>query len=65
LYLLKSKDGILECFKTFHKNVETKFEKKVKVLRLDNGTEYTNREIQDFLLSNDIVYQTTCVNIPE
>jgi hypothetical protein len=43
LYLSKSKDGVLECFKAFHKMVETQFGKKVKVLRLDNGTEYTNK----------------------
>jgi GAG-pre-integrase domain len=39
LYPLKSKDGVLERFKVFHKMVETQFEKKAKVLRLDNGTE--------------------------
>jgi GAG-pre-integrase domain len=38
LYLLKSKDGVLECFKAFHKIVETQFEKKVKVLCSDIGT---------------------------
>jgi hypothetical protein len=33
LYLLRSKDEVLECFKIFHKMVETQFEKKMKVLR--------------------------------
>jgi transposase InsO family protein len=65
LYLLRSKDEVLECFKFFHKIVETQFEKKMKVLRSDNGTEYTNRTMQDFLRDNDIVYQTICVSIPE
>jgi hypothetical protein len=58
LYLLRSKDGVLECFKMFHKMVETQFGKKVKVLRSNNGTEYTNRD-------NDIIHQTTCVSTPE
>jgi hypothetical protein len=40
---LRSKDEVLECFKMFQKMVETQFEKKVKVLRSDNGTKYTNR----------------------
>jgi Integrase core domain/GAG-pre-integrase domain len=65
LYLLKSKDGVLECLKAFHKMVEIQFGKKVNVLRLDNDNEYTNRVMQDFLWSNDIVHQTTCVRIPE
>jgi hypothetical protein len=34
----------------------------VNVLRSDNGNEYTNRTMQDFLRSNDIVHQTTCVS---
>jgi transposase InsO family protein len=37
----------------------------VKVLRSDSGIEYTNMTMQDFLRSNDIVHQTTCVSIPE
>jgi transposase InsO family protein len=65
LYLLKSKDGVLECFKAFHKMVETQFGKNVKVLRSDNETEYTNMAMQDFIRNNDIIHQTTCVSTPE
>jgi hypothetical protein len=39
--------------------------KKVKVLHSDNGTEYTNRAMQNFLRDSDIVHQTTCVSAPE
>jgi transposase InsO family protein len=49
----------------FHKMVEIQFEKKVKVLRSDNGTEYTNKAMQDFLRDNDIVHQTTYMSTPE
>jgi Integrase core domain/GAG-pre-integrase domain len=49
LYLLRSKDEVLECFKGFHKMVETQFEKKIKVLRSDNDTKYTNRAMHCFL----------------
>jgi transposase InsO family protein len=64
LYLLKRKDEVLECFKVFHRMVETQFEKKVKVLRSDNGTEYTNRAMQKILRDSGIVHQTTCVSTP-
>jgi hypothetical protein len=37
----------------------------VKILRSDNGTEYTNKSMQDFLRSEGIIHQTTCVNTPE
>jgi transposase InsO family protein len=55
----------LECLKMFHKMVEIQFEKKVKVLRSDNGTEYTNKAMQDFLRDNGIVHQTTYMSTPE
>jgi transposase InsO family protein len=46
----------------FSQSGGNKFRKKVKVLRSDNGTEYTNSEMQDFLRGNDIVHQTTYVS---
>jgi hypothetical protein len=51
--------------KVFTKMVETQFKKKIKVLRSDNGTEYTNRAMHCFLRDNGIVHQTTCVSTPE
>jgi hypothetical protein len=38
LYLLKRKNEVLECFKDFHKMMETQFEKKTKALCSDNDT---------------------------
>ena len=40
VYLLKSKDEAFETFKTWKQLVENKTEKKIKVLRRDNGLEY-------------------------
>jgi transposase InsO family protein len=65
LYLLRCKDEVLECFKIFYKIVEMLFEKKVKLLRSDNGIEYTNRAMQIFLRDNDIVHQTIYVSTPD
>jgi hypothetical protein len=45
--------------------VETQYEKRVKILRSDNDTKYTNKSMQDFLRSEDIIHQTTCVNTSE
>jgi Integrase core domain len=64
LYLLRSKDEVLRCFKGFHKMVKMQFEKKVKVLRSDNSTKY-NMAMQCFLRDNDIVHQTTCMSTPK
>jgi Integrase core domain/GAG-pre-integrase domain len=65
LFLMHSKSEVPDCFQNFHKMVETQFGKRMKILRSDNGTEYTNESMQDFLRSEDIVHQTTCVNTPE
>jgi hypothetical protein len=40
--------------------VETQFGVKVKILRTDNVTEYTNREFVTFLFDQGIIHQTTC-----
>ncbi|KAG6543704.1 hypothetical protein Mapa_014888 [Marchantia paleacea] len=44
LYLLKSKDNVLEKFKVFVTMVETQTGKKVRRLRSDGGLEYNNKE---------------------
>jgi transposase len=62
---MHSKSEVPDCFQNFHKMVETQYGKTVNILRFDNGTEYTNKSMQDFLRSEGIVYQTTCVNIYE
>ena len=44
--------------------IETQFETRIKALRTDNGTKYTNGAFQEFLRSQGIVHQRTCVNTP-
>lgn len=60
VYLMKSKDEVLEVFKTYHKMRETKFEKKLRTLRFDNGGEYTSKEFLANLLAIGIEVQTSC-----
>jgi transposase InsO family protein len=45
---LKSKDEVLKKFKEFKTLVENLFERKIKILRLDNGGEYTSNEFGIF-----------------
>jgi IS30 family transposase len=65
LYLLKSKKEVCEKFQFFCKMVENQFDRKVKTLRTDNGTEYLNHAFQTFLCSNGIMHQTSCVGTPQ
>ena len=42
IYFLKKKDEVFERFKEFMALVENLSEKRIKILRLDNGGEFTN-----------------------
>ena len=51
LYLMKQKSEVMKYFQNFDSYVRTQFDKRIKVLRSDNRTEYTNRKFSVFLLS--------------
>jgi hypothetical protein len=65
LYLMKNKSDVFACFKDFHKGIQTQYGAVVKVLRSDNGTEYTNKAFGEYLSSQGIQHQTTCPYTPE
>lgn len=65
LYLLKQKSEVFPAFKNFYTLVSNQYNACVKIFRTDNGTEYVNRDFNDFLSSHGIVHQTTCVNTAE
>ena len=43
LYLLRSKDEVLEAFKVFKAEVENQCRKHIKILRSDRGGEYNGK----------------------
>ncbi|XP_019256261.1 PREDICTED: uncharacterized protein LOC109234647 [Nicotiana attenuata] len=45
---------------SFHKMICTQFEVKIKILRTDNGTEYTGKDFGAYLESFGIIHQTSC-----
>ena len=48
VYFLKSKDEVFGKFKKFKALVENLSERKIKILRSDNGEEYTSNEFANF-----------------
>ncbi|KAJ7950679.1 Retrovirus-related Pol polyprotein from transposon TNT 1-94 [Quillaja saponaria] len=62
VYLLRAKNEVFTCFQMFHKLVCTQFDGKVKILRSDNGTEYTEGNFQKYLRDHIIMHQTSCVD---
>lgn len=64
-FLLKHKSDVLSVFKHFKSIVETQHSTKLKVLRTNNGFEYTNSDFQAYCSENGILHQTSCPYIPK
>ena len=47
IYFLKRRDEVFEKFKEFKALVENLSEKKIKILRLENGGEFTSNEFKE------------------
>jgi transposase InsO family protein len=58
---LKTKDGVLARFQEFKAQVETR----IKVLRSDNGEEYTSRDFSDFCIEVGIKREYTVPYNPQ
>ena len=48
MYFLKSKDEAFNKFKEFKALIENIFERDIKILRSDNGGEYTSKEFVNY-----------------
>lgn len=62
---LKEKSQAFFTFQQFKTLVENQFDLKIKILRCDNGGEYTNKLFRQFLAVSGIVQQYTCPYTPE
>ena len=65
VYPLKTKDQVFECFKVWQAEVENFTGKKVKVLRTDNGGEFTSNAFEAHLKACGIRHELTIPKTPE
>lgn len=65
LYFLKEKSEVFYMFKAFKSLVENQTERKIKILRTDNGTEYLSNAFTDFCKMNGIQHQLTTAYTPQ
>ena len=65
VYLISKKSEVEKLFKDFYNMIETQFETKICILRSDNGTEYFNECLGDFLTNKGIIHQSTCRDTPQ
>jgi hypothetical protein len=65
LYLLKTKDEVFNKFQEFKAEIENLTNKKIKILRTDNGGEYTSKEFVAFCKSAGIRRELTVPHNPQ
>jgi transposase InsO family protein len=65
IYFLKNKDGVLAKFQEFKAQVENLTRRKIKVLRSDNGGEYTSKEFISFCIEVGIKRELTVPYNPQ
>jgi transposase InsO family protein len=59
VYLLKIKDGALNCFKTYRAKVENQLKKKIKRFRSNRGGEYFYNKFDLFCMKYGIIHERT------
>ena len=64
VYFLRQKSEVFSKFKEFKALVENQTNKKIKVLRIDNGGEFFSREFEKFYKQCGIVKQKTTLYMP-
>ena len=65
VYFLKHKSEVAEIFIRFKTAVERETECKLKMLRSDNGGEFTSRMLEEFLTKEGIKHQLTVPYTPQ
>jgi transposase InsO family protein len=59
VYLLKTKDDVLNYLKTYKTEVENQLEKKIKYFRSDHSGEYFSNEFDLFCAEHGVIHKRT------
>lgn len=65
VYFIKNKSEVLDKFIEFKNRVENELNRKIKVLRSDNGKEYINKSFDTYLKKHGILHQTSNPYTPQ
>lgn len=65
VYFLKHKSDVFERLRDYERMVANKFGRNIKVLRADNGREYSNNATINYLKSHGIILENTAPYTPE
>jgi len=62
---MKYKSEASQLVRNFCHMVNTQFDAKVKIIKSDNGREFTSRPMKNFYSEQGIIHQIICVNTPQ
>jgi transposase InsO family protein len=65
LFILQDKSETQEVLKKFLRRAQNEFDAKVKKIRSDNGTEFKNTQVEDFLDEEGIKHEFSAPYIPQ
>ncbi|CAH9092634.1 unnamed protein product [Cuscuta europaea] len=65
LYPLKSRSDVFTAFCTFHAEIQTQFNKNIRILRSDNAKDYLSSTFQTYLSRHGILHHTSCPYTPQ
>jgi transposase InsO family protein len=64
VFFLHDKSVVQDTFKKFTKRAQNEFETKIKKVRSDNGTEFKNTNIEEFLEEEGIDHEFSVLYTP-
>lgn len=65
VYLMTHKDQTNEILINFYNMTKVQFDRRIKLMRSDNGTEFTNSSLHKFLHEKGIIHESSCVATPQ
>ncbi|KAJ0800174.1 putative RNA-directed DNA polymerase [Helianthus annuus] len=65
VFLIKHKSDASKCLMFFCKMVEVQFDKTIKRIRCDNGSEFTSNDMIQFYNERGMLLETTCPHTPQ
>ena len=65
IYFLKHKSEVFGVFVNFYNMICSQFQTHPRVLRTDNGREYVNSNMHQFITSKGLIHQTSCPDTPQ
>ena len=65
LYIMKNRSKLFSHIRAFCAEIHTQFHVYVQNLRSDNVKQCMSEQFKSFMLQNDILHQTSCVDTPQ